>query len=298
MLELSSLTKRFGDVVALDEVTFSVEPGTVVGFVGRNGAGKTTTMRAALGLLTLDAGSALWRGAPPDQATLARDFGYMPEERGLYPKMRIVDQLRFIGRASGLTSGDAVAAADEWLERLGLAERATDTLDALSLGNQQRIQLAAAVLHRPPMLILDEPFSGLDPVGVDVLATALAEEVARGAAVLFSSHQLELVDRMCDSVVVIDAGRVVAQGTTEELRAARSSRRMEIDVQGSLDPDWADGVEGVTLVERRPDRIVVELEDQVDDQVLLDAARAAGSVRRFAPVTPSLADLYREVVPA
>lgn len=298
MLELNSLTKRFGDVVALDQVTFAVEPGTVVGFVGRNGAGKTTTMRASLGLLALDDGTVRWRGSEPDQATLARDFGYMPEERGLYPKMRIVDQLRFLGRASGLAPGDAVAAADEWLERLSLADRASDTLDTLSLGNQQRIQLAAAVLHRPPMLILDEPFSGLDPVGVDVLANALTEEVERGAAVLFSSHQLDLVERMCDSVVVIDAGRVVALGTTDELRAARSSRRIELDVQGALDPNWIEGIDGVSVVARRSDRIVVELDDQVDDQVLLDTARCAGSVRRFAPVTPSLADLYREVVPA
>ena len=297
MLELNGLTKRFGSLLALDDVTFAVPAGTVVGFVGRNGSGKTTTMRSALGLVQLDSGSVSWRGERPDQGVLARDFGYMPEERGLYPKMRIVDQLRFIGRVSGLVASDAVAAADEWLERLDLAARARATLDALSLGNQQRIQLAAAVLHRPSMLILDEPFSGLDPLGVDVLAAALKDEVARGAAVLFSSHQLDLVDRLCDSVVVIDGGRVVARGTTDELRAARSSRRIEVEVQGALDPNWSAGVAGTTVVERRPDRLVIELDDAADDQVLLDAARTAGSVRRFAPVTPSLADLYREVVP-
>ncbi len=298
MLELDHLTRRYGDLVALDDVTFTVSPGEIVGFVGRNGAGKTTAMRLVLGLAEPDTGEVRWRGSVPDQRTRAVAFGYLPEERGLYPKMRIVDQLRFLGRLSGLTAPDAARATDRWLERLGLAERAGDTLDALSLGNQQRVQLAAAVLHQPDLLVLDEPFSGLDPIGVDLMAGALEEEVARGAAVLFSSHQLELVERLCHSVAVIDAGRLVAHGTTADLRAARAGRRYEVVVRGALDHRWAEGLSGITVVEHHQGRVVVELDPSSDDQRLLDAARAAGSVERFGPVQVSLAELYREVVPA
>ena len=298
MLELDHLTRRYQDVVAVDDVSFTVSPGEIVGFVGRNGAGKTTTMRIALGLVEPDAGEVRWRGAVPDHATRAVQFGYMPEERGLYPKMKIVDQLRFLARASGLAPREAVEAADRWLDRLGLADRAGDLLDTLSLGNQQRVQLAAAVLHRPDLLVLDEPFSGLDPIGVDVLAVALEEEVARGAAVLFSSHQLELVERLCHSVAVIDAGRLVAHGTTAELRAARTGRRYQVTVRGALDPRWAEGVADVTVISEAGGGVVVELGDGVDDQRLLDAARAAGSVESFGPVKASLAELYREAVPA
>ncbi len=298
MLELDHLTRRYGDVLALDDVTFPVPAGEVVGFVGRNGSGKTTTMRIALGLAEADSGEVRWQGHPPDHATRATAFGYMPEERGLYPKMRIGDQLRFLGRASGLTASEAAAATDTWLDRLGLAERAGEPLDALSLGNQQRVQLAASVLHGPDLLVLDEPFSGLDPQGVDVMAQALRDEVDRGAAVLFSSHQLELVERLCDSVAVIDAGRLVAHGTTDELRAARTGRRYEVEVHGALDPRWVEGVAGVRVRETDEARLVLELDDDVDDQRLLDAARAAGSVRRFGPVHASLAELYREAVPA
>lgn len=298
MLELDHLSRRYGDVVALDGVTFTVSPGEIVGFVGRNGSGKTTAMRIALGLVDPDHGEVRWHGTRPDQGTRATAFGYMPEERGLYPKMRVVDQLRFLARASGLSRPDATAAAHAWLDRLGLEDRSGDTLDALSLGNQQRVQLAAAVLHQPDLLVLDEPFSGLDPTGVDVLAQALEEEVARGAAVLFSSHQLDLVERICHSVAVIDAGRLVAHGATDDLREARTGRRYEVEVRGAIDPRWVEGLAGVRVVECEGARLVLELEEQVDDQSLLDVARAAGSVHRFGPVQATLAELYREVVPA
>ena len=232
MLELLDLSRRFGDIVALDGVTFSIPDGEIVGFVGPNGAGKTTTMRIALGVLEPDAGDVRWNGRPID-AEARRRFGYMPEERGLYPKMKVQEQLVYLARLHGLSRPDASRRAAETIEVLGVAERANDRVENLSLGNQQRVQLAAALVHRPDVLILDEPFSGLDPVGVDALTGVLRGEAeGRGVPVVFSSHQLELVERLCDRVVLIDHGRIVAAGTIEELRvvaratpAARAGRR-------------------------------------------------------------------------
>jgi ABC-2 type transport system ATP-binding protein len=192
-------------------VSFSVEPGQMFGFVGPNGAGKTTTMRIVMGVLDPDAGNVTWRGEPVD-FDVRRRFGYMPEERGLYPKMRVHDQLAYLASLHGV--GDP----DRWIERLGLAERAGDRVEELSLGNQQRVQLAAALVHEPEVLVLDEPFSGLDPVGVDVLSGVLTEYAATGVPVVFSSHQLDLVERLCEAVAIIKDGRLVASGSVEELR--------------------------------------------------------------------------------
>ena len=243
MLELLDLSRRFGDIVALDGVTFSVPDGEIVGFVGPNGAGKTTTMRIALGVLEPDAGDVRWNGFAID-AEARRRFGYMPEERGLYPKMKVLEQLVYLARLHGLTRPDASRRAAETIEVLGVAERANDRVENLSLGNQQRVQLAAALVHRPDVLILDEPFSGLDPVGVDALTGVLRGEAeGRGVPVVFSSHQLELVERLCDRVVLIDHGRIVAAGTIEELRSSRERRRLRVQVAGAPD-DWYDAIPG------------------------------------------------------
>ena len=223
MLEVADLARRYGDVVALDGLSFTVEPGQLFGFVGPNGAGKTTTMRIILGVLAADAGEVRWRGRPVDLATRAR-FGYMPEERGLYPKMRVRDQLAYFAELHGLARAEAGAAADTWLERLGIADRAGDRVETLSLGNQQRVQLAVALVHGPELLVLDEPFSGLDPVGVDVLSGVLRELADEGVPVVFSSHQLELVERLCESVVIINNGRLVASGRVEDLRERGAAR--------------------------------------------------------------------------
>ncbi len=223
MLEIDGVSKRYGDVVAADDVTMAVKPGSLVGFVGRNGSGKTTTMRIALGLVAPDHGEVRFDGHPATTDDRRRHVGYLPEERGLYPQMRVLDQLIYLARLSGLAAPDAVDSSKRWLDRLGIAERATSRLEELSLGNQQRVQLAAALVHRPRTLVLDEPFSGLDPVGVDVMAEVLGDEVREGAGVVFSSHQLELVERLCDELVIIDGGRVVAAGAT--VGAASRSRR-------------------------------------------------------------------------
>ena len=237
MLELIDLHRRFDDVVALDGVSFEVAPGHLVGFVGRNGSGKTTTMRIAMGVLEADSGSVRWRGAPVD-GQVRRRFGYMPEERGLYPKMRVLEQLVYLARLRGLSKEDAHRRGVELMETLQVMGRQRDRVEGLSLGNQQRVQLAAALVHDPDVLILDEPFSGLDPVGVDVLSGVLRRQAReRGAPVVFSSHQLELVERLCDEVVLIDRGRVVASGPIETLRASRARALLRVEVDAA-DEDW------------------------------------------------------------
>ena len=297
MLELTGLRRTFGDLVALDDVSFTVPEGTIVGFVGPNGAGKTTAMRIALGVLTPDAGEVRWHGEPVD-AQMRRRFGYMPEERGLYPKMRVLDQMIYLARLHGVSRADARRRASETLQVLGVAERARDRVEALSLGNQQRVQLSAALVHEPDLLVLDEPFSGLDPVGVDVLSGVLRRQATNhGVPVVFSSHQLDLVERLCDAVVLIDDGRIVAHGTIDELRARRERRLFLVKVRNALD-GWHESIPGVDLAEATTDGLVLELADDVDEQRVLDLARASGDVERFGPVHPTLAELFREVVGA
>jgi len=297
VLELDGLTRRYGDVVALDGLTFSVAPGQVFGFVGPNGAGKTTAMRIVLGVLTADAGIVRWKGRPVDQATRAT-FGYMPEERGLYPKMRVRDQLVHFARLHGLSAADAVAAAGAWIERLGLAERAGDKVETLSLGNQQRVQLGVALVHDPEVLVLDEPFSGLDPTGVDVMSGVLAERAAEGVPVVFSSHQLELVERLCEDVAIIKAGRLVAHGAVEDLRERGRGevQQVRVRVEGDGDGGWVGAVPGAEVTGNGPQGLLVRLPGGSPTDGLLDAARAAGTVTHFSLERPSLTDLFRQAV--
>jgi ABC-2 type transport system ATP-binding protein len=296
VLALIDLTKRYGGVTALDGLTMTVAGGRMHGFVGRNGAGKTTTMRIALGLARPDAGEVTWNGAPV-AADDRRRFGYMPEERGLYPKMSLVDQVAYFGELSGLPGGDARAAARRWLAELGLEDRLTDRAETLSQGNQQRVQLAAALVQDPDLLVLDEPFNGLDPVGVDVLSDVLRAQVERGVAVVFSSHQLDLVERLCDEVTIVDAGRVVAAGEIHALRTGRSRPLVRVALDGGW-TQWADGLEGTVAVRADGEAAVIELADGADDQAVLDAARAAGRVVSFERVVPTLTETFREVVQA
>ncbi len=292
-LELVGLERRFGAVVALDDVSFRVPVGEMVGFVGPNGAGKTTAMRIALGVLQADAGRVRWRGRDVDAETRRR-FGYLPEERGLYPKMRVFDQLVYLARLHGLERDDARSQADRMIELLGVADRARARAESLSLGNQQRVQLAAALVHRPEVLVLDEPFSGLDPVGVDVLSEILRRQAEDGAPVVFSSHQLELVERLCESVVMIDRGRIVASGRIADLRARDPRRLVRVEVAGAPER-WLDRVPGVRVLEPLSEGAIVEL-DGASESSVLDAARAAGSVRHFSVVRPSLSEIFRREV--
>jgi ABC-2 type transport system ATP-binding protein len=293
LLEIKGISKRYGQTVAVQDLGFDVRAGELFGFVGRNGAGKTTTMRIVLGVLSADAGEVRWAGVPLDLAARRR-IGYMPEERGLYPKMRLIEQLAYLGELHGMSGSEARVSALRWLDRFGLKDRANDDLQALSLGNQQRIQLAAALVFGPDVLVLDEPFAGLDPMAVDVMSAVLREQADAGLPVIFSSHELELVERLCDRVGIIDRGKMVAIGTVAELRAGGQERRW-IDVPGAPG-DWEPSVPGVRLVQVDGTRRLFELDPGVDDQALLQAGLNTGPVREFERVEPTLGEIFRTVI--
>ncbi len=293
VLEIDGVSKRYGDLVALENLTFDVRAGELFGFVGRNGAGKTTTMRIVLGVLSADEGTVRWGGVALDFATRRR-IGYMPEERGLYPKMRLLEQLVYLGELHGMAGADARRAAMDWLERFGLADRREDELQALSHGNQQRVQLAAALVCVPEVLVLDEPFSGLDPVALDVMTAVLRERADAGVAVVFSSHELDLVERICDRVGIIDQHRMVARGTVAELRSG-GPVRLWVDAPAAPG-GWANDLRGVAVIRSDGSRVLLELEPGADDQSVLDAARQTGPVREFRRAEASLAELFRDAI--
>lgn len=292
VLEILGLSKQYGAVVALDDASFVVPPGRIVGFLGPNGAGKTTAMRCIFGLVEPDAGRIRWNGravSPADRLT----FGYMPEERGLYPKMRVREQLIYFGKLYRLGSDDAARAADHWLHTLGLIDRAGSRLDELSHGNQQRIQLAVALLHQPRLLVLDEPFAGLDPIGVEAMSEILESQARAGVGIVFSSHQLDLVEDVCQDVVIIDRGRVVLAGPTAELQAASGMVRIEIEVNGR---PWAPDIGGMVDVSR-DQRHEARLADRsVELDVILDKAAAQGEVTSVFYGPPRVSDLFLEAV--
>jgi ABC-2 type transport system ATP-binding protein len=296
VLEIRNLTKRNGAVTALDGASFEAHAGRLVGFLGPNGAGKTTTMRCIFGLATPDSGDVRWAGREIDTAARLR-FGYMPEQRGLYPRMRVQDQLAYFGQHHGLSSRSAHAKAGEWLERFGLADRAKSKLEDLSHGNQQRVQLACALVHDPELLVLDEPFSGLDPLGIATMADVLRERAHAGVGVVFSSHQLDLVEEVCEDVVIISRGSVVAEGGIEQLKAQSGRRHLDVEVAGTGGA-WLAGPDHYTVLERDGDRVKLLVDDTVDLDALLAAARQAGEVRRFSYEPPKLSELFMEAVTA
>jgi ABC-2 type transport system ATP-binding protein len=294
LLELIGLRRTYGKVVALDNLSFDVPAGRVVGFLGPNGAGKTTTMRAIFGLVDLEAGSVSWDGAPVGQA-VRRRFGYMPEERGLYPGMLVGDQIEYLGRLHGLSSGDAAAKTDAWLERLELADRRNSKVETLSHGNQQRVQLAAALVHNPELLVLDEPLSGLDPTGIDAIGQVLVDQARAGCCVLLSSHQLDLVEDLCEQVTIIDHGRLVVSGTVDDL-ATSGARRVVVRIEGDRTGAWARRLPGVTVSEVSGGAVRLILNDSVDSDDVLRAAMAEGRVTQFSFERRRLSEVFREAL--
>ncbi|MHA3723930.1 ABC transporter ATP-binding protein [Leucobacter sp. HY1910] len=325
MIEIKGIGRTFGDRRVLDDVTFGVASGRMTGFVGGNGAGKTTTMRIILGVLAQDTGSVEFDGSPITPADRSR-IGYMPEERGLYPKMKVLEQLVYLGRLHGMAPAAAKSSAEQLVERLGLTERANDTLESLSLGNQQRAQIAAALVHEPAALVLDEPFSGLDPMAVEVVLGVLRDYAAQGAPVLFSSHQLDIVERLCDDVVVIGSGKILAAGSREGLRAAHAGLSFALELAGpTADAGWVREQPGITVTHLDGGLARFDAETEGAAQRVLAAAVALGTqgdagalgaqgdagalgaqgaasggsgtiVRRFGHETPTLAQIFKEVV--
>jgi ABC-2 type transport system ATP-binding protein len=295
VLEFVEATKRFGSVSALEGCSFTARPGRLTGFLGPNGAGKTTAMRAVLGLVELDAGELRWRGMRIGPAQRTR-FGYMPEERGLYPRMRVRDHLVYLGRLCGCPAQEMDRRVDGWLERLELAHRSADRLDALSHGNQQRVQLIAALVNDPDLLVLDEPFSGLDPIAMATMAQLLADLAGDGATVLFSSHQLDVVEDLCQDVVIVDHGRVVRAGELEELRAAAPERFLEITYRGAA-PDWT-VLQPVEVVASRDGRARLRVAPDADVGSIATLVQGSGEVVSFSYQPPKLSELFRQAVAA
>jgi ABC-2 type transport system ATP-binding protein len=295
VLELDGLTRRFGDKIALDNLSFSVAPGEVVGFLGPNGAGKTTAMRAVLGIVRLDSGVVRWNAKVADLSDRLH-FGYMPEERGLYNSMSVIDQLIFLGRLHGMGKQEATEAGQHWLETLGVQANSRDRLDSLSLGNQQRVQMAAALLHTPQLLVLDEPFSGLDPTGTEALSDVLKRRALDGTAVVFSSHQLDLVEGLCERVIIINAGRKVAEGSVDELTT--SDRILNVRVEEDPAGAWSQNLKHVTVERIEHGNVRIHLQENGDQDAVLREAMAAGSVRHFTFERKRLSEVFREAVSA
>jgi ABC-2 type transport system ATP-binding protein len=281
-------------VTALDDLSFDVPAGEVVGFLGPNGAGKTTTMRAIFGLTELDAGTVRWKGAPVGQAERRR-FGYMPEARGLYPGMLVGEQIEYLGRLHGLSTPQAAAATNTWLERLDIVDRRNSKVETLSHGNQQRVQLMAALVHKPELLVLDEPLSGLDPTGIDAIGQVLVDQARAGCCVLFSSHQLDQVEDLCERVMIIDHGRLVVAGTVDEL-ATSGPRRLVVRVEGDRSAAWTRQLPGVTVSEIDGGAARLILEDSLDSDDVLRAAMQTGRVTQFSFERRRLSEVFREAL--
>lgn len=291
-LSISRISKRYGSLVAVDDLSLSVERGSLIGFLGPNGAGKTTTMRSIVGMVKPDAGTIVWDGKAIDDSVRGR-IGYMPQDRGVYPKMRVREQIVYFGRLSGMTQHAATESANRWIERLGLAERVDSLVQELSGGNQQRVQLAVALVHEPELLVLDEPFSGLDPVAAETMRDIIAERSAAGAGVLFSSHQLDLVEDLCEQVVIISDGRVVASGAVSDLRAASPNRWLRVEWSAPR-ATWQplDGV----VVAFDGTSAVVRLSSDDDVAANVAHAMANASVASVSLEPPKLDEIFGELV--
>jgi ABC-2 type transport system ATP-binding protein len=299
-LSVADLDVRFGAVHALDGMSFAVQPGQLVGFLGPNGAGKTTTMRAILGLVTTQRGTVTWRGAPIDER-MQRRVGYMPEERGLYARMKVFEQVVYFGRLSGLSKAEARASTTRWLERFGLADRHDSHLQDLSHGNQQRVQLAVALVHEPELLVLDEPFSGLDPVAVKTMSDIISERAAQGASVLFSSHQLDLVEGLCEDVVIVRNGRSVADGRVSDLRALSARRVLRVELAGAATPGaapWLPTLPDAEIIELSDHHLVARVGREVEPAALLAALGTDRRIRTFALEPPPLSEVFLDAVSA
>lgn len=295
-LLIDSVTKRFGSVRALDGVSFSVEPGRIFGLLGANGAGKTTCMRIVLDILRADSGGVTWRGTR-NLDLPRRTWGYLPEERGLYARMRVGEQLRYFASLYGISSAVAAAETDEWLERFRIPDYRDRKVEELSKGNQQKIQFIAAIIHDPEVLIMDEPFAGLDPVNVRLLKEAFLEMATRGKTLIFSTHQMEMAEELCEAIAIVDRGRVVVSGPLREVKRAMNRRIVRLATDGGDGIAWLEQLPGVTLTRRGEDYVELQVSAERDPESILQAAIGRGErVTRFEIADPSLEEIFIEHV--
>jgi ABC-2 type transport system ATP-binding protein len=295
-LNVEHLNKNFGQVQAIKDLSMDVPEGALFGFLGPNGAGKTTTMRMILDLIRPDSGQITWNGAPVREVA-RRSFGYLPEERGLYPKMEVEAQLLFLARLSGLSKQDAHASLDEWLERFQITENRHKKVGDLSKGNQQKVQFLAAVLHDPTILIMDEPFSGLDPVNALVLKEAFLELHRRGKTIIFSTHQLEQVEELCEDMVLINQGQVVVQGRVQEIKHQHGRNVARLTLDNDPEALWLEQLPGVQVTKRRQDYLEMQFQAHLPPNLIVETAlQHGGIISRFEVVEPSLTDIFIELV--
>ena len=296
-LLVDSITKRFGEVVALSDASFTVEPGRIFGLLGANGAGKTTSMRIVLDILRPDSGHVTWQGKPNIELP-RRTWGYLPEERGLYPRMKVGEQLRFFAALYGVSDESARAEIDEWLERFRIPDYLDRKVEELSKGNQQKIQFIAAILHDPDVLIMDEPFTGLDPVNVRLLKEAFLEMRDRGKTLIFSTHQMEQVEELCESIAIMDRGRVVVSGLVRDVKRAMGRQVVRLATNGDgRGLEWLADVPGVTLTAEREDYVELQVPADRDPETILHAALDRGDrVTRFEIADPTLEEIFVEHV--
>ena len=296
-LVVDSITKRFGDVLALDRASFTVEPGRIFGLLGANGAGKTTSMRIVLDILRADEGRVTWQGTE-NTALPRRTWGYLPEERGLYPRMKVGEQLRFFAALYGVPDADAEREIRDWLDRFRVPEYYDRKVEELSKGNQQKIQFIAAILHDPDVLIMDEPFTGLDPVNVRLLKEAFLEMRERGKTLIFSTHQMETVEELCESIAIVDRGRVVVSGAVRDVK--RGMNRQVVRLATGADGngvDWVTTLPGVSVIAERADYVELRVPADRDPETILRAALDRGDrVTRFEISDPSLEEVFIEHV--
>ncbi|HEY7737748.1 MAG TPA: ATP-binding cassette domain-containing protein [Candidatus Limnocylindria bacterium] len=298
-LVVDTVTKRFGEIVALDGVSFTAEPGRIFGLLGANGAGKTTSMRIVLDILRADSGTVTWQGKSNTEVP-RRTWGYLPEERGLYLQMTVMDVLQFFARLYGVPGKEAAADVEDWLERFRVPDYRDRKVQELSKGNQQKIQFIAAILHDPDVLIMDEPFSGLDPVNVQLLKEAFLEMRRRGKALIFSTHQMETVEELCESIVIVDRGKVVVGGLVRDVKRAMGRQVVRLATEHADGTDglgWVEQVPGVTLTRRGEDYLELHVASGTDPRTLLESALQRGEkVTRFEISDPSLEEVFIEHV--
>ncbi len=294
-LVVTGLIKRFRDITAVDDLSFSVEEGSLFGFLGPNGAGKTTTMRVILGIIKADKGKTMWKGLPFDQMEPGF-FGYLPEERGLYPKMRVLEHLEFLGRINGLSRIQASKKTLTWIERFDLGDLRNKKVEELSKGNQQKVQMIGTLLHEPELLILDEPFGGLDPVNVALLKEVLIEIHQRGKTIIFSSHRMDQVEEICKDIALISHGRLLLSGNLKEIKRSMGRNIMRISVEGNKE-FWTE-IPGLQPIIDRADYLEFQLNELINPNDVLQVAMAAGQVIHFELVEPSLNQIFVEKVGA